>query len=172
MSKRSQLCGRRFRPSNFVIPSDFVHPPQYCYGGRVIRHSDLRSVVHGEPAATKYPQWEISGPRRPPSFLRTKVRAPCARAAITLNRNQATATLIASLCADQSRSADWTNGRRRLEQIWAAIQRKAEERSEGEISGVSHFFLVLLGGREVNEDWLGGANGARVPLLCRRHVAL
>src|SRR6266496_2058099 len=31
ISKNSQLCGRRFRYSDFVIPSDFV-----------IRHSDLR----------------------------------------------------------------------------------------------------------------------------------
>jgi hypothetical protein len=34
MSKNSQLCGRRFRHSDFVIPSDFV-----------IRHSDLRIAV-------------------------------------------------------------------------------------------------------------------------------
>src|SRR6266511_902420 len=32
--KNSQLCGRRFRHSDFVIPSDFV-----------IRHSDLRIAV-------------------------------------------------------------------------------------------------------------------------------
>ena len=34
MSKNSQLCGRRFRHSDFVIPSDFV-----------IRHLDLRIAV-------------------------------------------------------------------------------------------------------------------------------
>src|SRR5207245_5833837 len=34
MSKNSQLYGRRFRYSDFVIPSDFV-----------IRHSDLRIAV-------------------------------------------------------------------------------------------------------------------------------
>jgi len=33
---------RRFvRISGFGLLSDFVHPPQYCYGGRVIRISSL-----------------------------------------------------------------------------------------------------------------------------------
>jgi hypothetical protein len=48
-----------------------VHPPQWqwlchCYGGR----ADL--------------QWETSRPRRQPTFLRTKVRAPFARPVIAL----------------------------------------------------------------------------------------
>src|SRR5207253_6731264 len=57
MSNCSELCGRRFRHSDFVIPSDFV-----------IRHSGLKITVHAWPRRflTAHLEHESRRARAPP----------------------------------------------------------------------------------------------------------
>jgi hypothetical protein len=70
-------------------------------------------------AGTADSRWVTSRPLRQPTFLRTKVRAPFARAATTLNRYSGKARGMKSRMA-QSNKAPWAPAARQVEEIRAA----------------------------------------------------
>src|SRR5206468_6222521 len=65
---------------------------EYVFSAQTRRGPGARDLSRRN-AGTADPRWRISRPLRYPTFLRTEVRAPFARAATTLNRYDAGSTL-------------------------------------------------------------------------------
>src|SRR5881396_3149837 len=84
--------------AELLLDSSVGKMPGMCLAPKPRMGPGARDVSRRN-AGTADPRWRISRPLRYPTFLRTEVRAPFARAATTLNRYDARQRVVLSRCA-------------------------------------------------------------------------